>query len=183
MEAPARTDAATPVPEEQLAALREEIRRAGGSVVRTQRSLRLLFWTPVGILAALVLVGFLLGWIPPSRWPEWLLPGWLHGVFSGAALWAIMVGLPMVMLAAPVLFTVPTIRRFFAGRRLAAHSRTVPAEELRSVFLPLVKESNAETRRLAARLLRDLNLPTELTPVRTPEGSGAEVSGAEARPD
>jgi hypothetical protein len=61
-------------------------------------------------------------------------------------------------------------------RCLEGLSPTLRAE----VLLPLQREKLIpDARKILVPLLRDMELPTELAPAGTPEGSGAEVSGAD----
>jgi hypothetical protein len=164
-----------PTPEDSLAALREEIRRAGRATDR----LRVLF----PLLAAAAALGWVV-W--ESLWERYFSPWIGRGcgtwrLFHGPSDYLIhgfaMLGLCLAAVA-PAAAAAIGGSRLFRRRRLRAMLRTVAPPDQAAVLLCLREEPSREVGRLVRSLLRDLNLPTELTPAGTPEGSGAEVSGA-----
>jgi hypothetical protein len=165
--------------QQQIAALREKIRRAG----LLSRALRL------GIAALVLLVTA--GWIlwqqeltridvvtgpaprapgpAPALWregPAWakFLDQWHGALAVGAA--ASLAALACLKIVSPWL------RRLVLRAKLAA----LPDEQRAQVLRPLQQDRSRDTRKLASALARDLGLPTEVTPASAPGGRGDEVT-------
>jgi hypothetical protein len=140
----------SPAPEDSLAALREEIRRAG----RSMTALRLLYLMACSAAAfGLVLLASVLLQVSPGRL---LFPGTVALAVTASGL---LLGR----------------HRRVCRNGLRARVRALPAREASALLKSLAGEGDLHTARLLDELARDLNLPTELTPAGTPEGSGAEV--------
>jgi hypothetical protein len=146
-----------PAPEDRLAALREEIRRVGRCYQKPATWLQNLF---------ILLVG---GAVVAAEW--------LSG--EGRIL-TLMLGLLILLTGCGALlcYFYSPLSRGARRRALLRKLECLPPEQQAAVLAPLRAETAGDTRQLIEPLLRDLGLPTELTPATTPEGTGWEVSGS-----
>lgn len=175
MEAPARSDAPGPVAEEQLAGLRWEIRRSGRDINLVRVRTAAWIAVPVLLWALLALAFDALSWrdlatlraangqsmpTKEERVREFL------GIVGLITAGATIAGLSVAEFAR-------TQRRHELLEKLQALSQP----EQVNLLAPLVGEAKGDAEKILRPLLRDLGLPTELTPTGTPDGGGAEVSG------
>jgi hypothetical protein len=149
VDAPTQLEAEVqPVPPGQLAALRREIKQVGA------------------VVAALK---FLLVAVPA----ELLGVAWLGGYGWAATLAIVLSGLVIV---AGINFAFRFSFRAIWRELLVQQLEGFSLSQQSGVLLPLVA-GTGEAQKIACSLMRDLGLPTELTPAEAPAGSGAEVSG------
>jgi hypothetical protein len=163
MDALSRPAATAPVPEEQLAALREEIRRAGSRISSLRISLGLLLAAGVGgPLLSEVLVGH-----PPAYYAN----GQQVMMYLCFA----------VYFATGAGFASSYIAALHYRRRCAAQLRRYCSghalDAVTDALSPLLRE-RGEHVWVARCILRDLSLPTELTPATTPTSRGDEPTPA-----
>ena len=137
--------------EQQIATLRDEIRRAG-------RSHRRLAWGYILCMATLLGVVSLSSHVPPCVRADLVLGG----------------GLVLVMLAAAVL-GYPWLR----GRRLLPMVRTLTPDQAQRLYASLPATDQA-SRMILTLLVREIGATTELTPAAgPPDARGDEASPAE----
>jgi hypothetical protein len=150
------------LPDHHLAALREEIRRAGTLTRKSRTFCRVGNWfTLVSLLVLLVPLG--LAAMPTL----FLKPALLLALVSAPALLGALVARPF---AAGV--------RRLRQKQLLRKLEGLPRHEAAELLLPL-QEETGDTGKLAAALIRGLRpLPTELTPASPPAGRGDEASPA-----
>src|SRR5438128_770479 len=146
-----------PPDEPDLAALREEIRRAG-------RGTRALRWTTVGCFSVpLLLFGLFVTAVvysgthlaPPDP-PEPTFANLLHTVAEPIGV-GVIVGM---LVAVPAALLYRLVRRRQLRRTLAS----LPPQARAEVLLPLRREPLGDTRKIVEPLIRAFGLPTEVTP-------------------
>jgi hypothetical protein len=138
--------------EQQIAALREEIQRAGDTTDRLRFGLAIFL-----LLSMLFMLGF------AAYGPLWLL-----------------VSVSSIVLV-PFLVAWPVASAYRAGceRRLYCTVAQLSVEERANLLVPLLQNQCRDTRRVVASLARDFGLPTELTPAAAPDARGDEATPAE----
>jgi hypothetical protein len=144
--------------DERIAALREEILRAG----------RRVFAARLTVAVPLALHGFLLGagsvWGTP---PQWRDPySWIAFIGLGIGGAALLGGGLGVLLC------------WCAWVQLSGRLPAVRGQDRRRCLESLVEDRSGDTRKLARALLRDLSFATELTPAAAPGARGSETSPA-----
>jgi hypothetical protein len=157
--------------DERVAALREEIRRAGQDA-RDKRRTRFgcclgagTCWLLFGVFAMLISRYDLPGDTPERQQLD--LAIWF-GIVSAA------------LIAMPSLYA-----RFLHWRlrsRIRRRLKDVSPAARAEILLPLRTDSRWETRAIVAPLLREFGLPAEVTPSGAPEACGDEASPAERSP-
>jgi hypothetical protein len=159
-----------PSTEDQIAGLREEIRQAGARVGRIQAVAAFLLGLPVALL---VLTLFYLG----SRFYDKPID---------AAAWQVA-AVPTGSVGVAVLFAWPLSAAIAQARRvdwcyefLDRLAELLPAAQA-EVLVPLLKDSDDCTRKLAVPLFRELGYPTEISPAPAPAGRGDEPASADWR--
>jgi hypothetical protein len=162
-----KTGSISPNDEQRIAALREEIRRAGGDA----RWARICVASVVlGAFIAFGLCGLLisLDWLGDSRIAAWL---WLAGavaVFAaGGCLAAGAAALP-----------VAAVLRAVWARRLRHRLATLAPAECAEIVAPLKRDPRGDTRKIAAYLANSLRVPAELAPASAPGAHADEASPA-----
>ena len=140
--------------EKRIAALREEILGAGASVRGVRTTILLV------VLSMLAVVYLL-----PLGWPSVLAMVLAPFVYVAAA----------CVVALPVAFLHRSLRR----RQLRRALLSLDNERRAAVLLPLRTARLGDTRKLAAALLRDFSVRTEVAPAAIAEGRGDEASPAE----
>lgn len=147
-----------PESDERIAALREEIRRAGRRTMELRAK-----WLCRGAASFLALE--LLMWVLAA-----LIPG--LGPLALLGLTAAPVGILAVLCAFPGAIL------WRAGEREALARRLVqtPEAERGAVLLPLRSEESRDTRAIAEALILQLGVPTEPSPDDSPTGRGDETS-------
>ncbi len=126
-------------------------------------------------------------WGHISYTPFWFAAALLGaGMLAGGAVWKSWQEVPTEVRAGALALLAGTTGAMLLGgwamegcelaRRRALYRRfaALPREERAAVLLPLRSEAG-ETGRLAARLLRDLRVPCEVTPSAAPAGGRSEV--------
>lgn len=167
-------------PDDRVAALQAQIRRAGRAAGRLKRGL------------LVVLLGLALVWalrIAPANavvWAEWLqqqqerlIPGLAicrvsdQFLREDARRGGLEYGIPAAIgLALALTVAYRSVRR----RRLGAVLPRLPGYQRVVVLAPLFDDRNRETRRIVWPLLAELGRDREVTPAAAPEATGAEVS-------
>jgi hypothetical protein len=159
-----------PPPHPDLTALREEIRRVGRGV----RGLRLMTWGYLfGPALFVVLVYFgtdalciwngCAGELRPMT-PATFVAG-LGPVTAAGTLFLLAVAIPT-----RIGF------RYIRARALRAALANLTPTQGADLLLPLQQDCLRDTRELAADLLRDFGVPTEVAPAPVPAGRGDEVT-------
>jgi hypothetical protein len=162
--------------EQRIAALREEIRRAGESV----RNLRLAVG---GLIVGVALLFAALAFVVNLGFPDeddpltiagLIIPQWVAAPTACATVGLIGV----VAVALPLAFGVRSAWRLRLGRRLSR----LHADDRAAVLLPLGGEKRGDTRKVIAALARQFKLPAELAPAAAPGARGDEASPAAGSP-
>jgi hypothetical protein len=156
-----------PVPFSQIAALREEIRRAGRGVRRLRwRSGAAILLLPSAAVGSLLLCGWTNLWpgLPLTR-SDYVFFG---EIFAGALIGGTLV-------AVGIAATVRRQRR----RCFRCRLEVLPREHIGEVVRPLWGDRSGDTRRLVRPLLREIGLAKEVTPAAAPDARGEEPSPAE----
>jgi hypothetical protein len=145
-------------PDNQVATLQAEIRRAGGLTSRLRKSGAVVgtVAAPAMLLAGLLALAGLGGLVV-------MVPA--LGIMG---LFGLVVGL---FVGVPVSVALLRQHRRLLRDRLAV----LPREQQLAVLLPL-EDARGDTRRLVAPLLRELRASNELTPAAAPAGHGNEAS-------
>jgi hypothetical protein len=151
--------------EPQIAALREEIRRAGTDA----RWARICIASVVvGGFIALGLVGLLLSL-------DWLGDGRIEARFwLAGAVAAFATGGCLVTGAAAL--PVAAVLRAVRARRLRRRLVTLAPATCAEIVAPLKREPLGDTRKIAAYLATSLRVPSELAPATAPDARGDEPS-------
>jgi hypothetical protein len=163
--------------EQQVAGLREEIRRAGSATRNLRCGTIGCFVAPAALVSVLVLLLFMSGTAylisPPANPEEPTAANYLRDVISflgGAVLVGLAVGLPLAL--------------GYRWRRRAELRKTLTSltrDERARVLMPLVNGPSGDTRTLARTLARDLALAREVSPASAGDARGDEASAAEPR--
>jgi hypothetical protein len=148
--------------------LRGEIRRAGETTRRLRESIRRrLRWS-----AAVMLLGtFAATWLLSLVQVD--ITFWALGLF---AVLATFLGMLIFLGALVGQGIAPPLHRNGEQRRLRDRLSALPESERVGVVRPLLQDADPDTRKIAARLLRGVRLPTELSPASAPAGRGDEIS-------
>jgi len=159
--------------EPQIAALRDDIRRAGQNTRIVRLVVAAGVFTPLAALLAAVAYLSLPVW---GGWLGWTvgIPVWIFALLTFGGVFCLLSGL----VALPFGVARRALHRRRLGSRLAVLAPTECAHLLRS----LEQERLDDTRKLAASLLRDFGGATELTPATLPNARGDEASPAEPKP-
>ena len=153
--------------DEQIAALREEIRQAGRSV----RRLRLTVGVCVGLLViAAMEVMFQIEWAHGRDGRPAFLE---HAMMLSATLFLAICCSCLVALPAAAAWG--WVRRITLAHRLSGLAPAATVE----VLLPLRNAAQPDTAGLVESLLRQFRLPSELAPAPAPDARGDEGSPAE----
>ena len=151
---------------DRLAALREDIRRAGDET----RELRVHTWSALWLGA--------LGLLTSAMGAVFLFsPGTADRIPLMAAVSFTWLGTTAVLMGGVVPLLALGHRAGHRGR-LGRLLKRLPREEQWGVLLPLRDHPAGDTRKIVRPLLRDLGVPMELAPVSAPLGTGAELSAA-----
>ena len=150
--------------EQQIAALREEIRRAG----KVTGGIRVGLAAPVVALVLLAVVGCL--------GPRYDYGAEIHPLLSEALQLAacyVLGGAAVVLLIA---YPVALSYRGWRCLRVYEKLSGLPQEQRAAVLVPLRTEKLGDTRKIVEPLIRQLRLRTELMPASAPDARGDEPS-------
>jgi hypothetical protein len=152
----------TEASQEQIAALRERIRRAGQTTLQVRTTLL------VGVVLA-----FILCTVP------WFVQGILTGRLQGSAFGWVLLGIFVsgvagLCVAVPWVCPVAMLYRDVRRDQLRQCLGELSPEAQRQVLEPLRSIAEGDTRKLLDSLTCDLRLPSELTPSGAPTGRGDE---------
>ena len=154
--------------EQQIAALREEIRLAG----KVTRGIRAGLAAPV-VALVLLLVAATLEFASHFRYVPFRV---LLGGFAPVLGRDVLAGASVVLLVAyPVALSYRSWRRLRLYKKLSA----LPQEQRAAVLVPLRTEKVGDTRKIVEPLIRQFRLPTELAPAAAPDARGDEPTPAE----
>ena len=148
--------------EQQIAALREEVRRAG-------RSTQTARWIMGGVVSIPAAAVALTGLVFAALYGGWggVVTGFLCAAISGT-----------VMIAAAAL-SVGALCHFYYSRRIARWLAEKPSSVRVDVLQPLLRDPLGDTRNIADWLLTEFGVPAELAPASAPDACGDEASPAE----
>src|SRR5262245_60293255 len=165
-----------PSPEPGLAALREQVRQAGEEVAEMR--VECVVEAALGLLPVLFVI------LPPLA-GLFVLPwdgGWAGNAERVQLLSALCGGVLVVSLAVYAgAAGAAALRRWRLGRGLRFVTAAMAREPCAAALLPLRADRCGDTRKIATRLLRDIELSTEVAPAPGSRGRGGEVA-AEASP-
>jgi hypothetical protein len=139
--------------DEQLVALREQIRRAG----------RRVHWTRTGLVAALTAPVVLLALA--------IVEGTVKLPF---ALESMQIACLFFLGALAVVFPSVAAYRYARIRRLRGAVAALSPAQRADLLAPLQRDTDDDTRRIASRLIRELGISTEVSPAAAAEGRGDE---------
>jgi hypothetical protein len=150
--------------EQQIVALREEVRRAGEqtSILRWR-----WFWRSASLLALAGVVTFALAALSPGL-----------GVLALFALLAAPFGILIVICTFPGVL----VWRWGKQQLLSDRLARIPKTELSAILVPLRQDEISDTRAIAAALIRELGVPQEDAPRRELTPAAPEARGDEASP-
>jgi hypothetical protein len=152
--------------QQQIAALRKGIQRAGRKTGRTRR---ILVWSLIGAAAAVVAHALV---ALPRLDPGSPLPIEALGI-------ALCFGVGFALLIALPSAVLYRLRCLGAMRR---HLARLPPEARAAVLLPLPPDASQDARSIAESLRRGFGMRTELIPASAPDARGDEASPAEGAP-
>jgi hypothetical protein len=162
--------------EQQIAALREEIRKAGRRIRRVRWLLALV---PAPILAAWAFWLFL--YVAEWRNPDPNPWGWrlqpMH--LLGSAVMGGATGAAVLFASLPVAFAMAAIYRSWCRRHAHASLEALRPDDRLAVLLPMRNAAEGDARRVVEALVRDFRLSLEITPARASDAHGNEASPAE----
>ena len=156
--------------ETQIAALREEIRQTARVMAELHR--RQLRPRVVWVGAGVVVVGSLVALM--VRHPDYLV----LLVFAHALTIPLLLGIAGAVVFADGIAKIAAQRRA-RQEQLVERLHSLPGDELAATLLPLRSDAEPGVRALAKRLLREVDLRTELAPAPAPGARGDEPCPAE----
>jgi hypothetical protein len=158
--------------EEQVAALRAQVQRAGQTTLIVR----------VG-LPCLVALALILGVFPWAAILRDLFTGRMPGSGPPFLLMAVIgYAVNGFCLGVPLAFPLALLYRRLRRAQLRRCLMELPPEQQVIVVEPLRSAARGDTRKILDGLVRDLRLPTELAPAPAPAGRGDEASAAEQNP-
>lgn len=161
-------------PEDRLAALREEIRRAARRPRLVAAAVKVWFVAPL-LLSGLAI--FLVMRLDARAWWNQLLEKWAIGIW---AWW--YHPFEICVIGASASWIAAGAARRWQRHAIKARLRLAPQEQVQQALNELVSDPEEPVRQLAKQLLGDSARPAEVVAAGAPAGTGAELCARETPP-